>query len=310
MGLTRSGVWCTSLTDVGFLCLCLTVALAPSPMLLCLHNPPCVCSAIMSSDGFDAHGPHSSSTKWKDLPSTTRLWQWVPLGGSHGQWNRAQPSSLRPHACANTLWLHLPLDQMFSAAAWQSRWVRRLVSDGSDASDATIADQASPSRSGSPEGAMSDINEGIPAASLAVMEVQGREPSPLSPVQSVSPKWGSTCALGSRNRLVGFSQCRHPTVPRSRASAPVEPFLQRLLEGMCEKFSVTSLLSADGSVPSTLPTLPVWETRRQTMPAPAGAPKIARRWSYASSVASSRWYPTARRSHLSRSAMLLFFSFE
>ena len=34
--------------------------------------------------------------------------------------------------------------------------------------------------------------------------------------------------VGSRNRLVGFSLCRHPPLPRSRASAPAEHFLQRL----------------------------------------------------------------------------------
>ena len=39
-----------------------------------------------------------------------------------------------------------------------------------------------------------------------------------------------SCSLGSRNRLVGFSQCRHPPLPRSRASAPAEHFLQRLPE--------------------------------------------------------------------------------
>ena len=36
----------------------------------------------------------------------------------------------------------------------------------------------------------------------------------------------ASCSLGSRNRLVAFSQCRHPPLPRSRASAPAEHFLQ------------------------------------------------------------------------------------
>ena len=41
----------------------------------------------------------------------------------------------------------------------------------------------------------------------------------------------ASCSLGSRNRLVGFSQCRHNPLPRSRASAPAEHFLQRLPAG-------------------------------------------------------------------------------
>ena len=36
---------------------------------------------------------------------------------------------------------------------------------------------------------MSDINEGIQTASLAVMEVQSREPSPLFQGQLASPMW-------------------------------------------------------------------------------------------------------------------------
>ena len=45
--------------------------------------------------------------------------------------------------------------------------------------------------------------------------------------------WALTsCSMGSRNRLVGFSQCRHPPLPRSRESAPAEHLLQRLPAGI------------------------------------------------------------------------------
>ena len=109
----------------------------------------------------------------------------MPLRGSNGRWNLR----ISGHMPASTqLWLPPPPDRMLSEAAWQSRWFRRRSLDSSESSDATMANQASPSSgSGSSEGVMSHINEGIHTASLAVRE--GREPSPMSPVQSASPMW-------------------------------------------------------------------------------------------------------------------------
>ena len=224
MGLTRFGVWCTSLTDVGFLCLCLTVhthacanaalsAPVPDPVPvriqnftddenLCVFAPPACRPMVLTRSG-----PHSFSAEWKDLPSTTRLWQWVPPSGSHGQWNRAH-LRVSGHMPASThLWLPLPLDRMFSAAAWHSRCVRSLSSDSSEASDATMADQASlSSSSGSSEGA------------VCVSQVE--TPVPWAAAET------------------DWSDLPNAPLPRSRAPAPVEHFLRRLLVGIRRNASV------------------------------------------------------------------------
>ena len=138
----------------------------------------------------------------------------MPLRGSNGRWNLR----ISGHMPASTqLWLPPPPDRMLSEAAWQSRWFRRRSLDSSESSDATMANQASPSSgSGSSEGVMSHINEGIHTASLAVRE--GREPSPMSPVQSASPMWETPVAVGSsRDRLSGCSRSKHSPLPRCRA---------------------------------------------------------------------------------------------